>query len=111
MGAICVIHGENNVGKSNVLEAMQLFFQLVCFNRAWFAQYRSEDLAQLGVKVNEIFHFESEILITMMAVLKIDSSHLPPQPEMNSLLMKFKVRWKLSKRCDISMKNFQHFIS
>jgi len=28
MGTICVIHGENNVGKSNVLEAMQLFFQL-----------------------------------------------------------------------------------
>jgi AAA15 family ATPase/GTPase len=27
MGAICVIHGENNIGKSNVLEAMQLFFQ------------------------------------------------------------------------------------
>jgi AAA15 family ATPase/GTPase len=29
MGTICVIHGENNVGKSNVLEAMQLFFQLL----------------------------------------------------------------------------------
>jgi len=28
MGDICVIHGENNVGKSNVLEAMELFFVL-----------------------------------------------------------------------------------
>ncbi len=26
MGDVCVIHGENNVGKSNVLEAMRLFF-------------------------------------------------------------------------------------
>jgi len=28
MGDICVIHGENNVGKSNVLEAMRLLFVL-----------------------------------------------------------------------------------
>ena len=29
IGAIAVIHGENNVGKSNLLEAMPLFFQLL----------------------------------------------------------------------------------
>jgi AAA15 family ATPase/GTPase len=29
VGTIAVIHGENNVGKSNLLEAMQLFFQLL----------------------------------------------------------------------------------
>ncbi|HIE00031.1 MAG TPA: hypothetical protein EYP59_07040 [Thiotrichaceae bacterium] len=39
MGEICVIHGDNNIGKSNVLEAMRLFFlsndwdkQMMLFN-------------------------------------------------------------------------------
>ncbi len=32
LGKIAVIHGENNVGKSNLLEAMQLFFKLLSLN-------------------------------------------------------------------------------
>jgi AAA15 family ATPase/GTPase len=77
MGAICVIHGENNIGKSNLLEAMQLFFQLLCFNHSWFAKLSSEDLAQLGFKASEIFSLESESPITITAVLKIETSDLP----------------------------------
>lgn len=31
MGPVCVIHGENNVGKSNLLEAQFLFLQIMPF--------------------------------------------------------------------------------
>ncbi len=62
MGNICVIHGENNVGKSNLLEAMQLFFKC-CYK--WLSSSDSdnrilnlsaEELAKLGFKTNEIFN-------------------------------------------------------
>jgi len=77
IGAIGVIHGENNLGKSNLLEAMQLFFQLLCFNQTWKAQLTTQELAQLGFKASEIFNLDSEIPITITAVLKIDPSELP----------------------------------
>lgn len=86
MRAICVIHGENNIGKSNLLEAMQLFFQLLCFNHSWFAKLSSEELAQLGFKASEIFSLKSECPITMTAVLKIDPNHIP-QPQKFPLLL------------------------
>ncbi len=72
MGKICVIHGENNVGKSNLLEAMQLFFKC-CYK--WFSSSDSDnkklnlsadELAKLGFKTSEIFNLAltKPILIT-----------------------------------------------
>ena len=78
LGVICVIHGENNIGKSNLLEAMQLFFQLLCFNQTGLAQLKAPELAQLGFNANEIFSLDSESPITITAVLKISPSEIPP---------------------------------
>jgi AAA15 family ATPase/GTPase len=60
IGAISVIHGENNVGKSNVLEAMQLFFQLLTLSErtTWVQQMTSSELEQLGFIASEIFNLE-----------------------------------------------------
>ncbi|MEN8220252.1 MAG: AAA family ATPase [Pseudomonadota bacterium] len=67
MATICVIHGENNVGKSNVLEAMQLFFQLL---------HKTDDVETLnqadGFKTSEIFTLENESPITMSATLAFE---------------------------------------
>jgi AAA15 family ATPase/GTPase len=87
-GKICVIHGENNIGKSNLFEAMQLFFQLLCFNHSWFAKLSSEELAQLGFKANEIFSLDSESPITITAVLKIETSDLPRSQKPSPRLLK-----------------------
>jgi len=88
MGVICVIHGENNVGKSNVLEAMLLFFKLY---DTLLASYESslydeelekleeldislEQLEQLGFKASEIFSFGLETPITMSATLTFEEA-------------------------------------
>ncbi len=76
MGDICVIHGENNIGKSNVLEAMRLFFSL----NDWDCQRefkidglealkRLEYLQNNGFKINEMFTFGRHDPIEMSITL------------------------------------------
>jgi len=78
MGAICVIHGENNVGKSNVLEAMQLFFQLLMVQEriAWVQQITSSDIEQLGFIPGEIFNLEFFEAIDFDATFNIEANEL-----------------------------------
>jgi AAA15 family ATPase/GTPase len=57
MGDICVIHGENNVGKSNVLEAMQLFFTLKSNSEESYLGELEPLLKQNAFKISEIFTF------------------------------------------------------
>ncbi len=71
MGAICVIHGENNVGKSNVLEAMQLFFQLLK-RMAWVQQMTSSDIEKIGFLPSEIFNLEFMDAIELNAIFNIE---------------------------------------
>jgi predicted ATPase len=73
MGTICVIHGENNVGKSNVLEAIQLFFQL--FHQTEGIVGMEEFGSLTHFTVNEIFTLGSESPITMSATLALE----PPE--------------------------------
>jgi AAA15 family ATPase/GTPase len=73
MGSICVIHGENNVGKSNVLEAMQLFFQIV----GQFLQTPHLKTKQLlEWNSTEIFHLECPNAITFKATLALNSTEI-----------------------------------
>ncbi|OQY47385.1 MAG: hypothetical protein DRR08_28065 [Candidatus Parabeggiatoa sp. nov. 2] len=86
-GTICVIHGENNVGKSNVLEAMQLFFQLggellTSFEPglANSIKLTVEELERLGFKASEIFSFGLETPMTLTARLVFE----PDETELNT---------------------------
>ncbi|MDM8566235.1 AAA family ATPase [Candidatus Halobeggiatoa sp. HSG11] len=54
MGDVCVIHGENNVGKSNVLEAMQLFFSMYNMPNSYSVKDR---LDKIFFNKKEIFTF------------------------------------------------------
>jgi predicted ATP-dependent endonuclease of OLD family len=74
MGTICVIHGENNVGKSNVLEAMQLFFQLL-------QKKDSVTLDQADFKASEIFTLGNQSPIIMSATFE----HSEEQSEDNTI--------------------------
>jgi len=79
MGAICVIHGENNIGKSNVLEAMQLFFQLL---KVQYQQTQSRfelsfsEIKQLGIIADEIFNLENPGAIELNAIFEIEANEL-----------------------------------
>ena len=84
LGPVNVLHGPNNVGKSNVLQAMQLFFRLVrrggslvdvplpdpvpIDDKAWL------DLT--GMARTDAFNLEAPVPIRMAAVVEIDESDL-----------------------------------
>jgi predicted ATPase len=73
MGDICVIHGENNVGKSNVLEAMRLFFSLIP-TEANFKFNMKALLEKINCfETSNIFTFASEIPITISAIFDCDT--------------------------------------
>jgi hypothetical protein len=81
MGAICVIHGENNIGKSNVLEAIQLFFQLLTVPYRSQVQVLSLDMLsseieQLGFIPADIFNLELPEPIILHAILSIEEHEL-----------------------------------
>jgi len=81
MGAICVIHGENNIGKSNVLEAMQLFFQLLKVQDQDNAlvlnqQMTFSDIEQLGFIASDIFNLAFPLAIELNATFNIENLEL-----------------------------------
>ncbi|MEN8219455.1 MAG: AAA family ATPase, partial [Pseudomonadota bacterium] len=80
MGAICVIHGENNIGKSNVLEAMQLFFQLLKVqyqhNLVLSTEMSFSEIKQLGIIADEIFNLENPGAIELNAIFEIEANEL-----------------------------------
>ncbi len=59
LGRINVIHGENNVGKSNLLQAMDLYFRLLELehSRSTRARVKPPVFNQLGHPIDEIFNF------------------------------------------------------
>jgi AAA15 family ATPase/GTPase len=80
MGAICVIHGENNIGKSNVLEAMQLFFQLLKVQYqhrlVLCTEMTFSEIKQLGIIANDIFNLEIPGAIKLNATFDIEANEL-----------------------------------
>jgi len=80
LGEICVIHGENNVGKSNLLEAMLLFFKLLQYGKVYeMGDYKLRDskrlvfndLNKLGFKPSQIFNLASPLPIELHATFLI----------------------------------------
>ncbi len=78
LGPISVIHGDNNVGKSNLLEALELFF--VCLNRRRFentgtgvevSTTSAELLPGVGLEVSSIFNLISPGSIRMIADVQL----------------------------------------
>jgi len=76
MGDICVIHGENNVGKSNLLEAMLLFFKMLQYDKVYEMMGKSKqridaDLRELGFESRNIFNLTQRLPIKLRATLLI----------------------------------------
>lgn len=74
LGEICVIHGENNVGKSNLLEAMSLFFKLE--SELLYENKNSRNriihiLKELGFEPTSIFHLVSQSLVKLQTTFSI----------------------------------------
>jgi hypothetical protein len=77
-----VLHGENNVGKSNVLRAMEVFFALLgTTERAWLPvvqpqEYSAERLSQLGIRRADLFNYAAPAPVRFDARLAIDPQEL-----------------------------------
>ncbi|WP_158080048.1 ATP-binding protein [Archangium sp. Cb G35] len=83
MGAINVIHGPNNVGKSNLLQSIQLFFALVRLRlgdwlpvEATGAVEVGDVLREYGHEPAEIFNLEKPAPIRMAAQIEIEEQEL-----------------------------------
>jgi len=80
LGRINVIHGENNVGKSNLLEALDLFFRLLGYGmelperpqRVPPGNFRSD----VGYSVIDIFNFAEPLPIQMVGYFSVSSDLL-----------------------------------
>jgi len=75
LGEICVIHGENNVGKSNLLEAMLLFFKILQYGKIYEmgdSKHRIfNNLNDLGFEPSQIFNLASPLPIELHATVLI----------------------------------------
>lgn len=77
LGPINVIHGENNIGKSNLLDAMDLFFGIL---RSWLPGYRPGkanpfspgNLADLGHPQQHVFGLQSTQPVDLSAGLECE---------------------------------------
>ncbi|RKZ52586.1 MAG: hypothetical protein DRQ99_32350 [Candidatus Parabeggiatoa sp. nov. 3] len=85
IGDICVIHGENNVGKSNVLEAMQLFFQLLLLQKTrqsvpitWRQKLSFSEIEEQGFYPSELFNLEVPLPIELNVTFTIQPEELKP---------------------------------
>lgn len=82
LSAINVIHGVNNVGKSNLLQAMALYFRLLGLEQdGWlpFSQDRrisDQEFADLGFVRSDVFNLEQPYPIEMRAVILIPPEEL-----------------------------------
>lgn len=76
LGRINVIHGENNLGKSNLLQAMDLFFRLLDLSSMGGERSLFSDFASIGHPVNEIFNLTRPGPIEMTGVLWIAKDRL-----------------------------------
>ncbi len=83
MGEICVIHGENNVGKSNLLEAMQLFFGLLSEDsiKNGDSKQLTEILKQLGFELRNILNLVQPIPIVLQAIFSLNPIEIKNKAE------------------------------
>ncbi len=84
LAEINVIHGPNNVGKSNLLQAMQLFFRLLAQIDEKLRQQQGErplsegDRKALGFERNELFNLSQPGMpIELSGLIQLDGGQLP----------------------------------
>lgn len=108
LGTVNVIHGANNVGKSNLLQAMQVFFRLLGLDidqGGWLPistprRLIDADFEKLGFPANEIFNIRQPALpIEMTAELSIDEEELTkygikPLFDCRSVRIATELRWE-----------------
>jgi hypothetical protein len=76
LGRINVIHGENNIGKSNLLQAMDLFFRML--DKSTFREESDtfEAFERIGHPVDEIVNLSRPVPIELTGVFWIDKERL-----------------------------------
>jgi hypothetical protein len=82
LGPINVLHGANNVGKSNLLRAIEVFFRLLGTPTRWQAArgYFDSDperFPSLGSPVADLFNYAAPAPIRMSASVNVDVGALP----------------------------------
>ena len=83
LGPINVIHGQNNVGKSNLLQAIQVFFRVLAVAQDGLRQANGGPrevaeswLIERGIRLTDIFNYAVPHPIEMTASLAIDDAEL-----------------------------------
>lgn len=81
LGRINVIHGENNVGKSNLLEALDLFFKLLSYAGTILLGTSQRTLPEsfqtdIGYSVSDIFNFAEPLPIGLTGHFSVPSVRL-----------------------------------
>jgi hypothetical protein len=83
LGPINVIHGQNNVGKSNLLQAVEVFFRVLTAAQDGLRQPNGRPravaeswLVQKGVSLADIFNYAVRHPIEMTASLSLDEAEL-----------------------------------
>jgi len=117
LGRINVIHGENNVGKSNLLQAMDLYFRLL----ASFCDFPIPDVAKAsdwdypgvsnfekwGHPVGEIFNFVDPAYLEMTGTFAFTVEQRERFGlEQSQSLVRFGIRVSLQANAERSLKNF-----
>ena len=82
LSAINVVHGANNVGKSNLIQAMTLYFQLLGLEQDGWLPFSTdrritdEEFESLGFTRSDLFNIESPEPIEMRAEIVTDPQEL-----------------------------------
>jgi AAA15 family ATPase/GTPase len=100
MGAIVVIHGENNVGKSNLLESMQLFFQLLLVQKfeqstpiTWIKKVPFSELEEQGFYPGDLFNLEIPAPIEIKVTFTIQPRRIRTSQIFNHRFLHRKYTW------------------
>ncbi len=99
LDAINVLHGANNVGKSNLLQAMGLFFFLIGMPESGGVPFPGDHFAQSGFPPAEVFNRESPAPIMLEADVSIapedfeKAGEKPSTPGFDRLRIALQLHW------------------
>lgn len=113
-----VIHGENNVGKSNLVEAMDLFFSLLDVESdGWLpiskpAILSDDALRQRGFRRADIFNIDRPDPIKLTGTLAIESEELAavgirPLIPAERVTLCLVLTWRGGGDCELSVRKFE----
>ena len=81
LGPVNILHGDNNIGKSNLLEAIGLFFDLLAWMRSQSSRVKTMDISaramnDRGYPVREIFNWHKPTSLRLRAAIAVTMSEL-----------------------------------